>query len=223
MSQIGHARVSLCRQPLCCGIMTEFCFSLQSSNSSASAPLSRIQSSVSGCDSPRSLVADELFNLHISSNSKSDSHQEHILSDQAQSREVQTASAIDQPRLTDSSPQKQSPLRRNHDEMEVDDEDTRPTSPAPLNRPHSHPLFSVVSDVEDNMDKEISPPDELTRYFRQKRREEQIAACRLRELREEREARVLRRNKSLSPKPAKVRKSCTKRVRFVVLHGVGGT
>lgn len=99
------------------------------------------------------------------------------------------------------------------EEMDIKED---PPSPTPLaDRPHSPPPPDISSDSEDESC-EIRPPDERTRYLRQKKRAEQIAAYRMRELRNDRESRVARRKNPLSPKAAKVAKQTARRVKFSI-------
>jgi hypothetical protein len=73
----------------------------------------------------------------------------------------------------------------------------------------------LSSDSDDDMC-EMRPPDERTRYLRQKKRAEQVTAYRMRELKDDRESRSARRNNRLSPKSTRVTKPCIKKVKFVV-------
>jgi hypothetical protein len=63
---------------------------------------------------------------------------------------------------------------------------------------------------------EYRAADERTRYLRRKKRVEQVAAYRMRELKCDRELRVARRSNPLSPRPERTMKVCMKKVKFVV-------
>jgi len=90
-----------------------------------------------------------------------------------------------------------------------------PSSPTPSsNRAHSPPP-ETPSDSDDEMD-EVRATDERTRYLRRKKRMEQVAAYRMRELKDDREIRVAKRNNPLSPKRERTMKVCLKKVKFVV-------
>lgn len=88
-------------------------------------------------------------------------------------------------------------------------------SPSP-SCPHSPPPPEFPSDSDEEMDEDLQPPDELARYLRHKKRAEQVSAYRMRELKDDRETRLARRNNVLSPKSRKVNKICSKKVKFVV-------
>ena len=93
-----------------------------------------------------------------------------------------------------------------------------PPSPSPQGRSRSKspPPPEVDSDEEEAEMEQIRAADERTRYLRQKKRLEQIAAYRMRELRDDREARVAKRNNLLSPRKSKGGKGCLKKVKFDV-------
>lgn len=96
----------------------------------------------------------------------------------------------------------------------LEEMDTTEEPPSPTPTRHSPPP-QACSSSDDEME-EICIPDERTRYLRQKKRAEQISNYRMRELKDDRETRVARRNNPLSPKSTKVTKVCIKRVKFAV-------
>ena len=107
------------------------------------------------------------------------------------------------------SPMLLSPL----EEMDISED---PPSPTPSStRSQSPPPPDVPTDSDDDMN-ELRPPDERTRYLRQKKRVEQVTAYRMRELKDDRESRIARRRNPLSPKSAKVTKQYLKKVKFAV-------
>jgi len=93
----------------------------------------------------------------------------------------------------------------------LEEMDIREDPLSPTHRPRSPPDLS--SDSDDDMC-ELDPPDELTRYLRQKKRVEQVTAYRMRELKDDRESRMAKRSNSLSPKSTKITKQCIKKVKF---------
>jgi len=92
--------------------------------------------------------------------------------------------------------------------------DTTEEPPSPIPTTHSPPPEAYISSDEEM--EEIRIPDERTRYLRQKKRAEQISSYRMRELKDDRETRLARRNNPLSPKSTKVTKVYIKRVKFAV-------
>jgi len=195
------------------------------STSAQPSPVSRFfQHSDSGRDSPRTVVAEELLNFHISAPVLQEQGKRGSFTLQIPPRKLkkrirsEDISATSPPDM-DSASRRRSP--RNYtpsvspplEEMDIDVQ--TPLSTPSSTRSRSPPPLDPPSDLDMDMDEVLSPADELTRYLRRKKRAEQIAAYRLRELKEEREARSLRRNKSLSPKVAKASKGCTKKVKFV--------
>jgi hypothetical protein len=84
-----------------------------------------------------------------------------------------------------------------------------------FSRARSPPPLINSSDDEDEMMSDIRPPDEGTRYLRRKKRAEQVMEYRMRELRDDRDARASRRNNPLSPKASRVEKISAKKVKFL--------
>jgi hypothetical protein len=192
--------------------------------------------SASGRDSPRTLVADELFNLHIGTPplQREREHREQetlksfkleIPTSKLRKRTIASGSLAEikssegQDPLFGISPTKRRSPRKSAAAMlspleEMDTTEEPPTLPFHSHlRPISPPPEIVSSD--DEMD-ELDIPDERTRYLRQKKRMEQISNYRMRELKDDRESRIARRNNPLSPKSTKVKKVCIKRVKFEV-------
>jgi len=194
-------------------------------------------SSPSGRDSPRTLVAEELFRLHIETPPLSIEDGDTLMlelprftkvnkrhGDECEiSTQHRTPPPIEHDPLFGTSPARKrrsprlltpvilSPLTESpSQEMDIV-EDTHLES----SRSRSPPPPEISVDSEDDND-EICPADELTRYLRQKKRMEQISAYRLRELRDDRESRLARRNNPLSPKSGKVTKLSVKKVKFSI-------
>ena len=192
------------------------------------------RSSASGRDSPRTLVADELFKLHIGTPPLQEKERKpftlEIPAGRAKKQpcfnEMCEASTSCQDPLFRTSPTRRRsprkaarPLLSPLEEMDISEDmpspipiSGRPISPPP---PIS-PEFS--QDSEDDMEslEETRPPDERTRYLRQKKRIEQIIAYRMRELKADRESRAARRGNPFSPKATKVGKTFVKRVKFAL-------
>ena len=184
----------------------------------------------SGRDSPRTMVAEEMLKMHIGTPPLQPERTKAFtlaippskLKKRSPAREVadqNTISSAQDPLFRITPPKRRSPRRVSTaflsplEEMDISED---PPSPSPhLSRPHSPPP-EIASDSDEEMDDELCPPDERTRYVRQKKRAEQVSAYRMRELKDDRESRVARRNNPLSPKSAKVSKVCLKRVKFAV-------
>ena len=189
------------------------------------------RSSASGRDSPRTLVAEEIFKLHIGTPPLA---QDDIKSFRL---EVPRGKARKRPSLNEELPESApkassadplfgiSPTKRRSsrktsptllsplEEMDISEDSPSPTPSSA--RSQSPPPLDISSDSDDGMC-ELRPPDERTRYLRQKKRAEQVTAYRMRELKEDRESRSARRNNPLSPKSTKVTKQCPKKVKFAV-------
>ena len=206
--------------------MTQFRPSFSGSNSSFPSIARIFQRDESGRNSPRSQVAEDLSHFHITHPSMEEKNfqrnqsfsveipqrkvtRQSYISDVIQSNEKSTEEDIMSP-TSAGSPSPQTDSGPSYDDMDIDVLPNRDTITVQIC--HSSPPSIVPSDSEGDTEENISPPDELTRYLRQRKREEQILACRLRELKDEREARIQRRNKLQT---SKVTKSCTKKVRFV--------
>jgi len=187
------------------------------------------QPSESGRDSPRTLVAEELLKFHISPPTSENEILDSSISLHFPSRELRGRSRLadsisvspsNRPSpITSSSTVRRSPRITAYqpvpqlEKMEVDFEDPVLMRPRCSRSP---PPLSPPSDDSDDLDKVAMPMDERTKYLRRKKRAEQIASYRSRELKEGREARSIRRNNSLSPKSTRVTKGCTKKVKFVI-------
>jgi hypothetical protein len=216
--------------------MTEFFSPLTVSAPSQPSPLSHFfRSSASGRDSPRTLVAEEMFKLHIDTppiqaiqveTSKKFSFSLEIPHERTRRRSHvienlsvgKTLSSQD-PLYGISPTKRRSPRKATPailsplEEMDIKED---VPSPTPLeDRPHSPPPPDISTDSDDELC-EIRLSDERTRYLRQKKRAEQIAAYRMRELKDGRETRIARRNNPLSPKAAKVAKQPARRVKFSI-------
>jgi hypothetical protein len=211
--------------------MTEFFSLLAAPTPSQPSPLSHFfRSSASGRDSPRTLVAEEMFRLHIDSppiqieTSKSFPLDIPHGRTRRRSRVIENLS-LEKPLSSRDplfgvsptkrrSPRKTIPIILSPlEEMDTNEDPPSPTSLS--DRPHSPPPPDFSSDSDDELC-EVRPPDERTRYLRQKKREEQIAAYRMRELKDDRESRIARRKNPLSPKAAKVAKQPVRRVKFSI-------
>ena len=187
------------------------------------------RASASGRDSPRTLVADELFNLHIGTpplqkqqDKVAKSFNLEIPRSKLRKRTIPQVEPVrmdtsnsDQDPLFGISPSKRRSQRKSVsallsplEEMDTTEEVASPTTSTSHSPP---PDLSSEDEME-----EIRLPDERTRYLRQKKRAEQICNYRMRELKDDRETRVARRNNPLSPKSTKVTKVCIKRVKFAV-------
>lgn len=189
------------------------------------------RSSASGRDSPRTLVAEEIFNLHIGTPPirEDDMKAFHL--------EIPRGKASTRPCLNEElpeatpevssadplfgiSPKRRSPRKVPHilllplEEMDISEDSPSPT-PSSTRSLSPPPPPDGSSSSDDDMC-ELRPPDERTRYLRQKKRAEQVTAYRMRELKDDRESRSARRNNPLSPKPTKVTKQCIKKVKFAV-------
>jgi hypothetical protein len=174
----------------------------------------------SGRDSPRTMVAEEMFKLHISTPpvQQQDEMKSFTLdTPRGKMNKRRGHPASDQDPLFAIAPTRRSPRRLSPtllsplEEMDITDD---PPSPTPeSSRVHSPPPPDVDSD--DEMD-QANPADERTRYLRRKKRMEQVAAYRMRELKDDREGRAARRNSLLSPKRERITKPSLKRVKFVV-------
>ena len=183
--------------------------------------------SASGRDSPRTLVADELFNLHIGTpplQNQQDNAYSFKLDIPRSKLRKRTIPAQPTEAYSDSSEQDPlfgiSPTKRRSSRKSasallstLQEMDTAEEVSSPTPTPHSPPPSIPSSD--DEME-EICIPDERTRYLRQKKRAEQVSNYRMRELKDDRETRLARRNNPLSPKSTKVTKVCIKRVKFAV-------
>ena len=189
------------------------------------------RSSASGRDSPRTLVAEEIFKLHLGTppipQDDLKSFRLEIPRGKARKRpclneelpestpEVSSADPLFGISPTKRrSPRKVSPIPLSPlEEMDISED---PPSPTPSStRSQSPPPHDVPPDSDDDMC-ELRPPDERTRYLRQKRRAEQVTAYRMRELKDDRESRSARRGNPLSPKSSKVTKQYLKKVKFAV-------
>jgi len=193
------------------------------------------RSSASGRDSPRTLVADELFKLHIGTPPIQEKETKPFnleipvgrakkrpsFNENSTSPEPNTSN---QDPLFGTSPTKRrsprkapAPLLSPLEEMDISED---PPSPTPIGvRSMSPPPPDLGQDSDDDMEglEELRPPDERTRYLRRKKRAEQIIAYRMRELKDDRESRAARRSNPLSPKSTKVSKTvCVKKVKFVL-------
>ena len=189
------------------------------------------RSSASGRDSPRTLVAEEIFKLHIGTPPIPEDHMKpfHL--------EIPRGKSWKRTRLNEKLPEATpevssadplfgiSPTKRRSsrkvpsillsplEEMDISED---PPSPTPSStRSQSPPPPDGSSGSDDDMC-ELHPPDERTRYLRQRKRAEQVTAYRMRELKDDRESRIARRNNPLSPKSTKVTKQCIKKVKFAV-------
>jgi hypothetical protein len=189
------------------------------------------RSSASGRDSPRTLVAEEIFKLHIGTPpiSQDDMKPFHLETPRGKGSKLlclnkelleatpEVSSADPLFRITPSkrrssrkvSPPLLSPL----EEMDISEDPPSPTTSS--TRSQSPPPLDGSSDSDEDMC-ELHPPDERTRYLRQKKRAEQVTAYRMRELKGDRESRSARRSNPLSPKSTKVTKQCIKKVKFAV-------
>jgi hypothetical protein len=194
------------------------------------------RSSASGRDSPRTLVADELFKLHIGTPPILEQETKPFHLEIPVGRAKRRSSFNeDSTRTPDPSTSNQDPLfgtsptkRRSPrgasqtflaplEEMDISED---PPSPIPIGgRSMSPPPPDYGQDSEDDMEglEELRPPDERTRYLRRKKRTDQIIAYRMRELKDDRELRAARRSNPLSPKSTKVTKTvCVKKVKFAL-------
>jgi hypothetical protein len=196
------------------------------------SPVERfLRSPGSGRDSPRTLVAEEIIKLHISTPPIHQTEKPFILNPpksksrkrfsvvESLSSDPESAAAFTpaaDPSL-EMSPSKRRPPRPTPavaDDMDIcDDSSLRPS------RVHSPPPPLADSDSDSEMD-DTRPADEQTRYLRRKKRAEQIAAYRMRELKEDRDLRCARRNNSLSLKASKITKQTAKKVKFEFKQGL---
>ena len=188
------------------------------------------RSSGSGRDSPRTIVAEELYNLRIDASpiQQDDGASLRLEMPSTKVRRRSLHKPMEQssltslsanPTLETSTLKRRSPRRLTStlimplEEMVTDD---WPTKPAPSSRrSRSPPPPEPSSELNYDMDVIPRPNDEKTRYLRQKKRMEQIAAYRMRELKDDRESRLARRNsRPFSPKDAKITKPRVKKVKF---------
>jgi len=190
------------------------------------------RSSASGRDSPRTLVAEEIFKLHIGTPPTQDEdlkpftleipinkRRRRSNSTETSSPSDKSASSPPDPLFGISPVKRRSPRKATPSllsplqEMDISEE-----TPSPIyfaHRPYSPPPPNG-SDSDEDME-ELRPPDERTRYLRSKKRAEQVSGYRMRELKDDRESRLARRGSSgVSPKSAKVTKQYTKKVKFVI-------
>ena len=193
------------------------------------------RSSPSGRDSPRTLVADELFKLHIGTPPIQEKGAKPFTLEFPGGRAKKRAcfnenSASPEPGTSNQDPlfgtspiKRRSPRRAPRpllSPLEEMDTSEDPPSPTPIGgRSISSPPPDIGQDSEDDMEglDELRPPDERTRYLRRKKRTEQIIAYRMRELKDDRESRAVRRSNPLSPKSTKVSKIvCMKKVKFAI-------
>jgi len=191
--------------------------------------------SASGRDSPRTLVADELFKMHIGTPPIQEAEtkpfglefsggrtRKRLCFNEDSSSSEPTTSNRD-PLFGTSPTKRRSPRKSSQpllsplEEMDISED---PPSPTPIGgRSFSPPPPEFGEDSEDDMEglEELRPPDERTRYLRRKKRAEQVIAYRMRELKDDRESRAVRRSNALSPKSTKVSKiTCVKKVKFAV-------
>lgn len=166
------------------------------------------RSSNSGRDSPRTLVAEGIFNLHIGTPPVQEDNSK------PRTRLVSGGSKPASDPLFGISPTKKRSPRKHPPLLlsPVEEMDISEPSPASA-RSRSPPPPGISPDSNEEMT-DIRLLDERSRYLRKKKRAEQIAAYRHRELKEDRESRIARRNNLLSPKSTKITKPCTKRVKF---------
>ena len=217
-------------RPISCSftgtLMTDLFATVFSPSPSPASPVDRFfRSSGSGRDSPRTLVAEEIIKLHIGTPPLHKAENSHFLPDLPQSNlrkrssMAETSSETEEFTFgtpTDPSPEMLPAKRRPPttpppapDEMDICEEPGPRTA-----RVHSPPPPSPESSSDESDMCDIRPPDERTRYLRRKKRAEQIAAYRMRELKDDRDSRSARRNNSLSPKASKIMKQTVKKVKF---------
>jgi len=193
-------------------------------------------SSPSGRDSPRTIVAEELFRLHIDTPPLSIQDRDSSLIElprptkinkhHGEESEGSTQPVTPPPTQHEAlfgtcppkrrrSPRRLAPVILSPLTESVSQEmDIGEGTQVPSSRPRSPPPPEISVDSEE--DDEICPADDLTRYLRRRKRMEQISAYRVRELRDDRESRLARRNNPLSPKSTKVTKLSVKKVKFSV-------
>ena len=190
--------------------------------------------SASGGDSPRTITAEEIFKLHISTPpiQQEDLQPFHLetpcgkkkrrprinqnsLSQNSLLRSSfsgDVLSGLSPAKRRSPSPEKVSPVRLEEMDMGKDT-----LSPTPLSAcPQTTPPHDTSDSDSDEDTSELARPDANRLYFRQKKRAEQISAYRNRELKYDRELRYVRRRNSLAPKSAKVTKLRIKKVTFTV-------
>lgn len=180
----------------------------------------------SGRDSPRTMVAEEMLKMHISTppiqQERSKAFTLEIppskLKRQTQITDQDSVDREQDPLFRVTPPIRRSPRRVSTaflsplEEMDISEDRCSPSPSCP----HSPPPPEFPSDSDEEMDEDLQPADELARYLRHKKRAEQVSAYRMRELKDDRETRLARRNNVLSPKSRKVNKICSKKVKFVV-------
>jgi hypothetical protein len=206
--------------------MTDLYSTVFSPSPSPASPVDRFfRSSGSGRDSPRTLVAEEIIKLHIGTPPLLKTENNHFLPNlprpnlRKRPSMTETFSGVEEYTFgtatdpsSDMLPAKRRPPTTPPpapDEMDIcEDSDPR------TSRVHSPPPPSPESSSDESNMCDVRPPDERTRYLRRKKRAEQIAAYRMRELKDDRDSRSARRNNSLSPKASKITKQTVKKVKF---------
>jgi hypothetical protein len=188
------------------------------------------RSSASGRDSPRTLVmAEEILKLHIGTPPiPQDDFKSFTLEippgkarkrpyrDENQSVGDKRASSPPDPLFGISPTKRRSPGKVTPTLLSpLEEMDIREDPLSPTHRSQSPPPSDLSSDSDDDMC-ELHPPDERTRYLRQKKRAEQVTAYRMRELKDDRESRISKRSNPLSPKSTKITKQCIKKVKFAL-------
>lgn len=150
------------------------------SASAQPSPMSRFfQTSESGRDSPRTLVAEELLNFHISAPALQEQGKRGSFTLQIPPRKLkkrirsEDISATSPPGMDSASTQRPpprkytSPISPPLEEMDINVQ-TPPSTPSST-RSCSPPPLDPPSDLDMDMDEVLSPADELTRYLRRKK------------------------------------------------------
>jgi hypothetical protein len=157
------------------------------------------------------MVTEEMLNLHLSTPPIQDEIKPFTLQIPRSKTKRRSENCVGDP-LFATEPARRSPRRISPvmlSPLEEMDTTEDPPSPTPSSsRARSPPPLDTPSDSDDDEMDEVTAADERTKYLRRKKRTEQIAAYRMRELKYDRELRITKRNNPLSPKKERIGKLC---------------